>query len=205
MLGRPVSRTVGPLAPMASRVSTADAEAIVLAGHPEIAAADAAIAREEAELARVQGERRPDFVVGGGYMLIPGEAGALTLRGGITWPNAPWSRGRINGAIDTQMKKVDAARAQRDAVVSRIVRTVREASIRIAAAQHQAQLLESTVLPHVEHAFELTRLAYTGGEGTFMDVLESRRLLLTTQLELADARASVGRAVTDLEAAAGIR
>src|SRR6185295_12031811 len=71
-----------------------EAERMALERHPEVAMTSAAVAREEAELARLQGERRPDFVVGGGYMLQPGGAGAWTARGGITWPNAPWSRGR---------------------------------------------------------------------------------------------------------------
>jgi len=204
MLGRPVDRAVGPLAPIVPSVSMSAAESLALERHPDLAAADAAIAREEAELARLRGERRPDFVVGGGYMLMPGDAGAFTARGGITWPNAPWSRGRLNAAIDTQVKRLDAAKAQREAVVVRVRHAVRDVTIRIAAAQRQVQLIQSTVLPQVEHAFELARVSYTGGEGTFMDVLESRRLLLTTQLEFAETRASISRAFVDLEAAVGI-
>jgi outer membrane protein TolC len=165
--------------------------------------ADAAIAREEAELVRVRGERRPDYVIGGGYMLIPGDAGALTVRGGLTWPNAPWSRGRLDAAIDVQEKRLAAARAQREVVVARIRYRIRDVTVRIANAERQARLLESTVMPQVEHAFELARVAYTGGEGDFMDVLESQRLLLTTKLESATARAEIARAYADLEAAVG--
>jgi outer membrane protein TolC len=166
----------------------ADAEALALARHPDLAAVDAAVAREEAELARVRGEQKPDFVVGGGYMLTPGEAGALTVRGGITWPNAPWSRGRQDAAIEMQVKRRD-----------------RDVFVRIAAAQRQAHLLQSTVLPQVEHALELARVSYVGGEGPFMDVLESRRLLLTTQLEYAEARAEISHAFADLETAVGVQ
>jgi cobalt-zinc-cadmium efflux system outer membrane protein len=204
-LGRPVARDVEPLAPVVSKVTVAEAESLALARHPDLAAADAAIAREEAELARVRGELRPDFIIGGGYMLMPGDAGAVTLRGGITWPNAPWSRGRQHAAIDTQLKRVEAAKAQREAVAARVRHVIRNVSVRIAASQRQAQLIQSTVLPQVEHAFELARVSYMGGEGTFVDVLESRRLLLTTQLEYAEARASISRALTDLETAVGIQ
>ena len=66
-----------------------DAVNAALERHPTMALAAAGIAREEAELARLQGERRPDFVVGGGYMLMPGDAGAWTARAGITWPKRP--------------------------------------------------------------------------------------------------------------------
>ena len=203
-LGRPAATPVEPLAPVSPSVTVADAERVAEANHPELAMADAAIAREEAELARLRGERRPDFVIGGGYMLMPGDAGALTVRGGITWPNAPWSRGRLTATIDAQEKRVAAAKTQREAVVARIRYRVRDVVVRIAAAERQAQLIQSTVMPQVEHAFELTRVAYTGGEGDFMDVLESQRLLLTTEIEYATARANIGRAYADLETAAGV-
>jgi hypothetical protein len=67
-------------------------------------------------------------------------------------------------------------------VVARIRHDIRQTGIRIAAAQRQARLIESTVLPRVEHAFELARVAYGSGEGPFMDAVESRRLLVTTEL-----------------------
>jgi outer membrane protein TolC len=38
-----------------------------------------------------------------------------------------------------------------------------------------------------------------------MDVLESRRLLLTTQIEYAEARADISHAFADLETAVGVQ
>jgi outer membrane protein, heavy metal efflux system len=204
-LARPLMQAVELLSPIDASYSRADAERIALDRHPEFRVVDAMVAREEAELARLQGERRPDFVVGGGYMLMPGEAGALTVRAGLTWPNAPWSRGRLTAELDTQTKRIDAAKAQREAVSLRVRRAVGEAGIRMLAAERQVQLLESTVLPQAEHAFELARVAYSGGQGNFLDLLESRRLLFATEVELAEARASVSRAVVDLETVMGIQ
>jgi outer membrane protein, heavy metal efflux system len=203
LLGRPVAQPVEPLATLGDVVSAADAERIALERHPELTLAAAAIAREEAELARLRGERRPDFVVGGGYMLMPGEAGAWTARAGITWPNAPWSRGKLDASVDLQSKRLDAVKAKQLAMAAAIRQSVRQAVIRLQAAQRQVQLLESTVLPQVEHAFELARVGYTGGEGTFSELLESHRMLLTTRLEYAQARADVVRARADLHTAVG--
>lgn len=204
LLGRPVTQSVEALAPIAGEVSPADAERIALERHPQVALATAMVAREEAELARLRGERRPDFVVGGGYMLMPGDAGALTVRGGITWPNAPWSRGRLDASIDVQAKRVEAAKSHQASLASSIRQTVRQAAIRLAAAERQVRLIESTVLPQVEHAFELARVGYTGGEGAFSDVLESQRMLLTARLDHAEAHADVARAKADLDSAVGI-
>ena len=203
LLGRPVSQAIEPLAPLVATVTAEEAEGRALARHPDVAMVEAEVAREEAELERLRGERRPDFVVGGGYMLMPGDAGAWTARAGITWPNAPWSRGRLNASIEAQVKRLDAVRARREVVASQIRRAVRDAVIRLTAAERQVRLVESTVLPQIEHAFQLTQVAYAAGEGAFADMLDTRRTLLSIQLELLHARANVARARADLETAAG--
>jgi cobalt-zinc-cadmium efflux system outer membrane protein len=203
LLGRPPSQPVEPLEPVVSTLQAQEAEQLALARHPDVAMVEAEVAREEAELERLRGERRPDYVVGGGYMLVPGEAGAWTARAGITWPNAPWSRGRLNVAIDLQSKRVDAAKARRAVIAAQLREGIREAVVRLNAAERHVRLIESTVLPQIEHAFELTRLAYATGEGPFTEILETRRTLLSTQLEYLEAQANVARARADLETAAG--
>jgi len=203
LLGRPAGQLIEPLGDIATAVNVANAEQLALERHPELAAARALIRREEAELGRLRGDRRPDFLVGGGYMLMPGEAGAWTARAGLTWPSAPWSRGRLTAALDVQEKRLAAVKSRRDVTATRLRQAVREATVRLAAAERQVQLIDSTVLPQIEHAFELARVAYEQGEGAFGDVLESRRLLFTMQLERAEARANVGRARADLAAAVG--
>jgi outer membrane protein, heavy metal efflux system len=203
LLGRPPSQPVEPLEPVVSTLQVQEAEQLALARHPDVAMVEAEVAREEAELERLRGERRPDYVVGGGYMLVPGEAGAWTARAGITWPNAPWSRGRLHAAIDLQSKRVEAAKARRAVIAAQLREGIREAVVRLNAAERHVRLIESTVLPQIEHAFELTRLAYATGEGPFTDILETRRTLLSTQLEYLEAQANVARARADLETAAG--
>ncbi len=203
LVGRPVAQAVEALDVAGGTVSPADAEQRALSRHPELAMAAAAIAKEEAELARLRGERHPDFVVGGGYMLMPGDAGAWTARAGLTWPNAPWSRGRLTTEIDVQSKRLDAVTARREVVAAQIRQMVRQSVVRLTAAERQVRLLESTVLPQVEHAFELARLSYAGGEGAFTDIVDARRMLLSVQLELAEARANASRARADLETATG--
>jgi outer membrane protein, heavy metal efflux system len=171
--------------------------------HPEVQMALATVAREEAELARLVGERKPDFVVGGGYMLQPGGAGAWTARGGISWPNAPWSRGKLNTEIAAQEKRLDAARAHRDATLASVRQSVREATVRLEAARQRVELLEAAVMPHVEHDFDVARASYAAGRAEFADLLESERALLTTRMDVIAARADVQRAIADVELAVG--
>ena len=204
LLARPVSQPVEVLEPPGPTLSPEEAEERALARHPEVAMVEAAVAREQAELERFRGERRPDFVIGGGYMLMPGDAGAWTARAGITWPNAPWSRGRLATTIDVQAKRVEAVKARRDVVASQLRQAVREAAVRLDAAERQVRLITSTVLPQIEHAFELTRLAYAAGEGPFAEILDTRRTLFSMELEYLEARANVARARAELETVAGV-
>ena len=204
LLGRPVSQPVEALSPVVATVPVDEVEERALSRHPDVAMVAAEVAREEAELERLRGERRPDFVVGGGYMLIPGEAGAWTARAGITWPNAPWARGRLNASIEAQSKRVDAAKARGAVIAAQLRQAVREAVVRLNATERQVRLIESTVLPQIEHAFALTRVAYGAGEGSFTEMLDARRTLLAAELEYLDARASVARSRADLETVAGV-
>ena len=145
---------VEPLLPLVVTAVPFDAVTAALERHPAMALAAAEIAREEAELARLQGERRPDFVVGGGYMLTPGDAGAWTARAGVTWPNAPWSRKRLrrrDRGAGAPHHGGDGTQGRRG---ERIRRGVQEAQVQIAAARERAELILSTLLPHVEHALE---------------------------------------------------
>ena len=189
---------------MVPTVSALEAEERALTNHPDVAMVAVTVQREEAELARLRGERRPDYVIGGGYMLMPGDAGAWTARAGITWPNAPWSRGRLTSAIDAQEKRVEAVKARRDVVTSQLRQAVRQAVVRLTAAERHVRLIESTLLPQIEHAFELAQVAYAAGEGAFDDVLAARRMLLSTQLDQVEARANLARARAALDAAAGV-
>jgi len=203
LLGRPAAGPVGALAPAVAPVLPSDADALALARHPEMAMAAADIAREEAELARLRGERRPDFMVGGGYMLTPGQAGAWTANAGVTWPTAPWSRGRLDAAVEVQARMVEAAVARRDAVAAAIRRALQEARIRVEAARQRVDLISSTVLPHVQHAFDVSRIAYVTGRAGFTDLVDTQRALLAAHVEQAAAQADLAVAAAGLERAVG--
>lgn len=76
-----------------------------------------------------------------------------------------------------------------------------EAIARITSARDRIALLQSTVIPHVEHAFDVTRVAYAADRGEFGDLLETERALLSTRMNLAAAQADAQRAAADLETA----
>jgi outer membrane protein TolC len=204
LMGRAPDAPVPALDVTDGAPGVSDAEHLAVDANADILMAAAAIDREEAELGRLRGERRPDYVVGGGYMLQPGGAGAWTARAGITWPNAPWSRGRLDTQIAAQERRVAAARAQRDAIELNVRRAVREAAVHLDAARERVRLLETTVLPHITHAVDVATVAYRSNRGDYADLLDSERLLLTSRMDVVAAQAEVQRAVADVELAIGL-
>ena len=92
----------------------------------------------QAALAVVNRDYKPDFFVGGGYMLMPREAGAWTASVGMSWPNAPWSRGRLDAKKAEVTADVDAAAANARVVERQIRLAVHEAHIRATAATQRA-------------------------------------------------------------------
>jgi cobalt-zinc-cadmium efflux system outer membrane protein len=98
---------------------------------------------------------------------------------------------------------VAAAAARRDAVASDIRRGVHEAQVRMDAARQRAELISSTLLPHVEHALEVSRAGYSAGRGEFGDVIDAQRMVLDMEVEYAAARAAVTLAFAGLDRAMG--
>jgi outer membrane protein TolC len=183
--------------------AAADLERLALERQPELAEADAEIALAEAALALVRRERAPDLIVAGGFMVMPDERNAWTARLGLTWPQAPWVRGRIEATERAAAAAVEAARARRLALETRIRQSVHEAWVRADAAGARAALIRTSVVSQALHTMEIARAAYQADRGDFLDVIDNQRRLLEAELQWHRAVADRDRAIADLERAVG--
>ena len=174
--------------------ASADLQRLAVDRQPELRGAQAGLERAQAALAVINREYKPDFFVGGGYMLMPREAGAWTAAAGITWPNAPWARGRLDAQKSEATVNVEAATAQTRVVERQIRQAVHEAYVRVQAAGQRAALLRTTILPQSEQTLEVSRVAYQADRVDFLSLIDNQRALL-------DARLSYYRALSDRELA----
>src|SRR5262249_26289588 len=97
LLSRPPETPIGPLVDPPERTllpPTAALQQLAIDGQPELQKGRLEVERAEAELAAATREYKPDFSVQGGYMLMPDMTDAWMARVGVTWPRAPWSRGK---------------------------------------------------------------------------------------------------------------
>lgn len=206
LMGRPPEAAIGALDAVVldqALPSFADLDAQVLGAHPEQALVDRRVGLAEAEAAVARTEARPDYVLQGGFMAMPGMTDAFTARAGITWPSAPWARRRTAALVAAAEAQARAAAAERDAVAQRLRLMTQDTLVRADAAQQRARVLEATVLPRVRHALETARVAYQADRGALMAMVDAQRTLVETGLRIRRALGDRDRALAELRAITG--
>lgn len=206
LLGRGVDAPVGGLDAAPDEVTVpvlADVEVQLLAAHPEQAAVDRRVALAEAGTRVARSESRPDFLVEGGYMVMPGMTDAFTARVGITWPNAPWTKRRATAMVAAAEAEARAAAARRDGVSQRLRLMAQDAIVRADGAQQRARVLEQTVLPRAGHALEVARVGYQADRGELMPMIDAQRTVVESRLRVRRALGERDRALAELRALTG--
>jgi outer membrane protein TolC len=206
LLNRAPDTPIGPLIePREEMVlpTTADLQRLALDGQPELQRTKLEVERAEAELALVQADYKPDFSVQGGYMLVPRMSDAWTARLAITWPKAPWSRGKIDARVAEQTASIHAAKARSQAMENMVRLSVQEAYIRARSAQDRAALLRTTIRPQSQQTLEVSRVAYQTDRVDFQALIDNERVLLDVNLDYFRALSDFTQALADLERAVG--
>jgi outer membrane protein TolC len=207
LLDRPPDAPIGPLQEPRDRVAlppAGDLQRIALERQPELRAARLALERAEAALAAAERERRPDFFVRGGYMVMPRGTDAWTFTAGLTWPTAPWARARVEARVAETRAEIEAARARLRAAENGIRLAVQEAYVRARAAEQRAALLRTSVIPQSEQTLEVSRAAYQTDRVDFLALIDNQRTLVDARLEYYRALSDLEQALADLERAVGM-
>jgi cobalt-zinc-cadmium efflux system outer membrane protein len=206
LLDRPPETPLGPLVDPHEQTllpATADLQRMAIERQPELQRARLEVERAEAELAVARRDDKPDFSVRGGYMLAPNMTDAWMGSVAITWPNAPWSRGKIVARVAAQSAAVDAAKARTSAMENSVRLAVQEAYVRAKAAQERAALLRTTIVPQSQQTLEVSRVAYQTDRVDFQALIDNERMLLDSRLDYFRALSDFSQALADLERAVG--
>jgi len=206
LLNRMPETPIGPLIEPQEQTmlpATADLQRLALEGQPELQRARLEIERAEAELASVRADYKPDFSVQGGYMLQPRMPDAWMGRVGITWPKAPWSRGKIDARVAEHSAAIQAAKARTQAMENMVRLAVQEAYVRAKSAQDRAVLLRTTIRPQSQQTLEVSRVGYQTDRVDFQALIDNQRVLLDVNLDYFRALSDFMQALADLERAVG--
>jgi outer membrane protein TolC len=137
-------------------------------------------------------------------MLQPRMPDAWMGRVGITWPKAPWSRGKIDARVAEHTAAIQAMKARTQAMENMVRLAVQEAYVRAKSAQDRAVLLRTTIKPQSQQTLEVSRVAYQTDRVDFQAVIDNQRVLLEVNLDYFRALSEFTQALADLERAVGI-
>lgn len=206
LLNRAPGAPVGPIEEPAETLLLPSGEELqdrAVRRRPELRGAQLGVERAEASLAVINRDYKPDFVVGGGYMLLPRDRDAWTASVGITWPTARWARGRLDAQKAEATAAIEVSRAQQRAGESQVRLAVQQAYIRVKSAEQRAALLRTSVVPQSRQALEVSRVAYQADRGDLLALIDNQRMLLDAQLRYYRALSDLEQARADLEYAVG--
>ena len=206
LLDRPADAPIGPLIDPYERVllpAAAELQRLALEQQPELQGARVQVERAQAELAVAERAYKPDFSVMGGFMLLPNQTDAWLGKFAVTWPRAPWSRGRIDARVAEAKAAVETAKARQHAMETAVRLAVQDAYIRVKAAEQRAALLRTTILPQSQQILEVARVGYQTDRVDFLALLDNERTLLDAGLEYFRAVSDLEQALADLERALG--
>lgn len=206
LLDRSPDAPIGPLVEPHEQMlvpSSADLQRMAVEHQPELQRAHLETDRAQTELASAKQEYKPDFTVQGGYLVMPNQRDALLGRVGITWPKAPWSRGKVDARVAEQSAAVAAATARERAMENSLRLTVQEAYVRAKSAQGRAALLRTTILPQSQQTLDVSQVGYETDRVDFQAVIDNERTLLDSRLDYYRAVNDFEQAIADLERAIG--
>jgi outer membrane protein TolC len=207
LMNREPDAAIGPLAEATEQkliTPLAELQRAALDAQPELRMSQAQIEQAEAQLAVARSDYKPDFSISGGYLLMPGQTDSWLGKVGVTWPRAPWSRGRIDARVAESASAVETVKARKRSMESMVKLAVQQAYVRVAAAEERAVLLRTTILPQSRQTLEVSRIAYQTDRVEFRALLDDARMLLDAQLEYERAVSDLQQALADLERAIGI-
>jgi cobalt-zinc-cadmium efflux system outer membrane protein len=206
LLDRSAGALIGPLADPHERLLLPSADTLqqlAVQHQPELTMARLGAERADAQLEVVNREYKPDFFATGGYMLMPNDRDAWMAKVGVTWPTAPWSRGRLDAQRAEATAEIAAAKARVRAVENALRLAVQQAYVRVKSAEQRAALLRTTIVPQSEQTLEVSRVAYQTDRVDFLALIDNERVRLDARLDYYRALSDLEQALADLERAVG--
>ena len=170
----------------------------VVAHHPRVEVAAAAVRQREALLALARGNRLPYPSVGA-YSNSEIDKSAHGLVLGLSFPLS----GRNRGEIGAAQAALERARADRDAVQRDVATDFTAAFHERAASTRRVARLQNDLLPRARRALEIADFAYRQGETSQLDYLDARRTYVALQQESLDAIRQFAAAEARLEQLTG--
>jgi outer membrane protein, heavy metal efflux system len=148
---------------------------------PQLAKADAELAKARAKLEQEVAVSAPDVTLSGGIRYYR-ETQDAALVVGLSVPIPVLNRNR--GGIAAARQELVAAEAERQLVERSLLADIEQGRQQLELARTEADVLRGQVLPAAERAFGAAREGYAAGKLPLLEVLDAQRALIETRDQL---------------------
>ncbi len=170
---------------------------------PELSAAERAVRRSQATLEAAHiAARRPSFMVGADYWLMP-QHDTPHAYGAMLTMSLPWFSAGRRADVREAEQLVGAQRQAARAVETATRFELHDALARLEAAQRSLTQIEGGVLPQAEQSLAATRSAFALGRTSLLALLDALRAYFQIRLEHSRAASRVMAQRAQVEFAAG--
>jgi len=212
LLNRP-SRSRLPYPKRASVPSSSSLNNLIAraeSSHPSVKAGQARLTAFKHRLRNAKLDAYPDFLIGAQHSWVSNSGLSPVANGrdqtmftlGMTIPL--WQKPR-KARVDEANAGIAEMQANVASSRSELRQRVEDAWFRAKSSREMIILFDQRLLPDAQQAHDLSLQAYSSGTQSFVDVLDTWRLLLKFQLQQEGNRASLGKASASLKSAAAIR
>jgi cobalt-zinc-cadmium efflux system outer membrane protein len=200
----PLGPPVDPERP-SGKLDPAELERARTRGRPELAGAQRAIRRSEAALdAAKHAARRPSFMVGADYWLMPTQEMPHAY-GAMVAMSLPWLNAGRRSDVREAEQLLSADRHAAEATDTLTAFELHDAVARLEAASSSLEIIEGSVLPQADKSLQATKASFALGQASLLDLLDSLRAYFQVRLEHSRALSRVMAQLASVEFASGAR
>lgn len=198
-IGTPVD-----IAAMDAHLNANSLRAVTLENQPEVRAARARAAAEQARLQLARRAWIPDPAVKiEGQRYNDAARDLSELDAGISF-TVPWvNAGKYSAAVREANANIEAARAGLERSQSEAIGALRDALQKVETAHHHVELFRDKLVPQARQTFEASQLAYESGKATFRDWIAAQRTVRDLETEAREHLTDYQTALAELESVVG--
>jgi outer membrane protein TolC len=214
---RPAATTVPdlvlPRRPRRSPPELLPLRASALAARPELARADAEIARADRMVDIARKDYKPDFTLGAAYTavgrrddlagMVPPMDDGQDVFGISLSLNLPVQRARLRAGVEEAAELRVAAEERKRDVMAGIDRALGDLVERLRLTAEQVELFVRVLVVQAEQSLHSAEAGYAAGSLSSLDLLDAERVLLDVRTATERARADNAIALARLEGAVG--
>ena len=183
-----------PAAPSASLLAGS------LNANPQLSRYATEIEQRQARIELERAQAAPDITLSAGYRRFAAtDDNAAVIGFSIPLPLFNRNQGNIREA----RAQLDKTRQLQAATTTRLDAELGQAYQTLLASQQEIATLQGKILPFAQEAYDTINKGYGAGRFSFLELLEARRTLTSSRIQLLNAKRTYHRAVAEIEGLTG--